>query len=218
MQTILRYTILQLFIIASTLSASNMTVISEDADGSDIVEVLIKGNGEHCRVWMDSTGKTDKTNCIRLTNSKKIKILCTKKKKICKTEKEIYDYLVIALSSPKDVNHQKINMGTWAGKYKVRHSGLDQAEDSELEIEKNGDVLIDVQVSFKRGSCGGGFSGVVVKKTKTNLYIKPVDKDSMAQECSIHIKLVNGNLDVMEEKCSYYHGTRCGLGGIYTKK
>ncbi len=79
-----------------------MTIISEDADGSDIVEVLIRGNGGYCSAWMDSLGHVDTTDCVRLTNSKKIKILCTKKKEICKTEKEIYAYHKKKLSSPQE--------------------------------------------------------------------------------------------------------------------
>ena len=60
---------------------------------SDSAEVHITGNGENCTVYMNSIGLVDKTDCQRLVNSNKIKILCTKNKKICKSEKEIHNAL-----------------------------------------------------------------------------------------------------------------------------
>ncbi len=57
----------------------------------DVVHAIIKGNGEQCKVYMHFEGIILETNCLQLTNSKKIKIFCTKQKKICKTEKEVID-------------------------------------------------------------------------------------------------------------------------------
>ncbi len=51
--------------------------------------IIIKGHGEECSVSLSATGKIVKTNCLQLTNSKKVKILCTKNKKMCKTVSEI---------------------------------------------------------------------------------------------------------------------------------
>ena len=80
---------------------NDMNIISEDADESDVIEVLIRGNGGYCSLWMDSLGRIENTDCRRMTNSKKVKIVCTKRKEICKTEKEVYLYLKKKLSSPQ---------------------------------------------------------------------------------------------------------------------
>jgi len=50
---------------------------------------IIKGNGEECYASFTKKGKLYRTNCLSLSNSKGIKILCTKHKKICKTEYEL---------------------------------------------------------------------------------------------------------------------------------
>lgn len=93
---------------SSCLNANEITILESGEGSSDIVEVLIRGNGGYCSAWINSMGIVEETDCIRLTNSKKIKILCTKKKESCKTEKEVFDYLVAKLSSnEQDMQQQK---------------------------------------------------------------------------------------------------------------
>ena len=94
-------TLILLLSISSNLSANEITILESGEGSSDIVEVLLRGNGGYCSAWVNSMGIVEETDCIRLTNSKKIKILCTKKKEICKTEKEVFDYLVVRLSTTK---------------------------------------------------------------------------------------------------------------------
>jgi len=80
--------------IAKEIKNNNMTILpaGEDGDG-DVAEVIIEGNGERCKVAMTPPQDVVSTNCIRLTNSKKIKIVCTKRKKICKTEAEVFKFM-----------------------------------------------------------------------------------------------------------------------------
>ena len=80
--------------ISLSVSAKEIFILEAD-EGSDVAEVLIKGNGGYCTALINSSGAVTKTDCIRLTNLKKIKILCTKKKEVCKTEKEVFDYLSV---------------------------------------------------------------------------------------------------------------------------
>ena len=54
---------------------------------------LIKGRGEECEVTVGNKEWIDSTTCLSLTNSKGIKILCTKKKKMCKTESEFLNFI-----------------------------------------------------------------------------------------------------------------------------
>ena len=85
---------------SSSLSANKTIVIAPGEDrGDDVIKVLLRGNGGSCSVLMNSAGIVENTDCIRLTNSEKIKVHCTKKKALSKTEKEVYDYLVAELSS-----------------------------------------------------------------------------------------------------------------------
>ncbi len=209
MKKILFYVLLPLLLALSVLNANNMTIISEDADGSDVVEVLIRGNGGYCSAWMDSLGDVSTTDCIRLSNSKKIKILCTKKKEICKTEKEIYAYLRKKLSSPqenKDTEYQKVRVNTRSGVY--------VAENSQLVIEKTGDVSLEVGTS----RCVGQFKGIVIEKTNNKMHIKSLEQDREAKQCSIRINFSHSYLDVTEENCNYFHGSNCGFDGQYIKK
>ena len=73
---------------------NNMTILpaGEDGDG-DVAEVIIEGNGERCNIAINASRDVAYTNCIRLTNSKRIKIVCTKRKKICKTEAEVFKFM-----------------------------------------------------------------------------------------------------------------------------
>ncbi len=57
---------------------------------------LIKGRGEECEVTVGKKEWIDSTTCLSLTNSKGIKILCTKKKKMCKTESEFLNFIKLS--------------------------------------------------------------------------------------------------------------------------
>jgi len=80
----------------------SIELLNGDEDG-DIAEILIRGNGEECKVFVESTGVVVKTNCVKLTNSKQVQILCTKRKKMCKTVNEVVSFVNhgLALVQPK---------------------------------------------------------------------------------------------------------------------
>ena len=81
MKKIVGYIALSFF----TLYANNIELASSN--------MIIKGNGEECSVSIDRLGAISKTNCLQITNSKKVKILCTENKKMCKTEDELHEIL-----------------------------------------------------------------------------------------------------------------------------
>jgi hypothetical protein len=60
------------------LTPDGQLYLMNGEEDSDSAEVRIVGNGEECTVYMSSIGSIDYTNCKRLKNSKKVKILCTK--------------------------------------------------------------------------------------------------------------------------------------------
>lgn len=70
-------------------------VVLNSEDDSDVVEVLIQGNSEKCKASIDSTGELIETTCKRLTNSKNIELLCTEKKSVCKTIKEVANAVIL---------------------------------------------------------------------------------------------------------------------------
>jgi len=70
-----------------------MRILTPPDSGSDVISVLIKGNGEKCEVSMTPPQDVVDTTCVRLSNSKGIKIVCTPKKKICKTQAEVFKFI-----------------------------------------------------------------------------------------------------------------------------
>lgn len=72
----------------------------------DVVNVTIKSNDSYCQATISSIRTIEDTDCLRIINSKKEKILCSSDKKICKTEKEVIEYVYKKLteSEPKVVN------------------------------------------------------------------------------------------------------------------
>lgn len=106
-----------LFIMLITLNLSSEELIVLNADESvDVTEVLMRGNGEQCNINIEkASDKILKTNCIQLKNSKQVKIVCTKKKKMCKTEDELYEFIAHPsnpkVSSSEDVIVKKNKTG-----------------------------------------------------------------------------------------------------------
>jgi len=79
------------FILISSFLYSNSILI--ESINNDVAQVRITGKSESCSVTIKSTGAVGQTNCVKITNSKKVKILCTKRKKVCKTEDEIREFV-----------------------------------------------------------------------------------------------------------------------------
>jgi len=90
--------ILMISIVLTTIieASSGMYLIAEDGDAA---KVMIRGNGERCSVELSSTGDIMESDCRIMTNSKNVKILCTRRKKICKTVNEVYNFTINAINS-----------------------------------------------------------------------------------------------------------------------
>jgi len=69
------------------------------AEYEDTAKVMIRGNGERCSVELSSSGDIMESDCRIMTNSKNVKILCTRRKKICKTVNEVYNFTINAINS-----------------------------------------------------------------------------------------------------------------------
>ncbi len=109
--------ILLLSLLSSSLIWSEgMTVLNDDEDG-DIAHVMIHGNGEECKLYIDSLGGLIETDCKRITNSKKVQILCTKRKKICKTLGEVQSFIS---PSNQDVSYKDCLDNSGGTTYKMK--------------------------------------------------------------------------------------------------
>lgn len=64
--------------------------MSEDGDFS---ELILRDNNTYCSIYIKNGRIITETNCVKLTNSKHIKIVCTPQKKVCKTENEIFEFI-----------------------------------------------------------------------------------------------------------------------------
>ena len=77
-----------------SLTADNIEEnMSYQLTGVTYFDYTIKGNGEECDVTYRENKKLVDTTCLSLTNSKGIKIYCTKTKKICKTQLELDEFV-----------------------------------------------------------------------------------------------------------------------------
>ena len=56
-------------------------------------KVILQGKNESCKITMNVMAIIKRTNCKRLTNSKGVKIVCTRRKSMCKTELEVDNYI-----------------------------------------------------------------------------------------------------------------------------
>jgi len=85
--------ILVLLFTITHLSAKDMRIIGYKK-GKSVQKVELKDKrGGKCRVRMNRSGDVIRTNCVGLTNSRGIRIVCTYKKRMCKTENEIFDFI-----------------------------------------------------------------------------------------------------------------------------
>ena len=75
----------------------NNIVIEDMSDGGEFGKVRLQDKYTSCGLTIDK-GRITQTNCIRLTNSKNVKIICTVNKRMCKTEEEVFSYIDKKLS------------------------------------------------------------------------------------------------------------------------
>jgi len=109
--------------ITTTILFSNDMKIIEHNNHRDTKEVEIKDKiGTTCKVILTAPQNIVSTNCKRLTNSKGIKILCTSRNKICKTEEEIFHFI-------KNYNPNSVK------KHKSLRQGMPYSEARELILD-----------------------------------------------------------------------------------
>lgn len=68
-------------------------------------EYTLYGKDEECSITYIENKKFASTTCVALTNSKKVKILCTKNKNMCKTYEEVSLFVYLG----EEINKEKIS-------------------------------------------------------------------------------------------------------------
>lgn len=91
--------IVSFFTVTASTANNNEIIILGSNDNTDVIQVLMQGNGEACNLSINGLESISSTTCQRLVNSNGIKIVCTNGKKICKTESEIFENLQRQFSS-----------------------------------------------------------------------------------------------------------------------
>jgi len=119
----IKITFLLMSIIIMPLHADKINRMYIDEAASDNNRIIIDAGTEHCGLYaISQSGKWilgDKnSDCIYMTNSKKINIVCTPKKKVCKTEDEIIDFLGAR------IGQQNTNMNISEHKYSCEEIGF----------------------------------------------------------------------------------------------
>lgn len=72
--------------------------------GMNVQDYKIRGNGEECWIFYDlDESKISQSNCLFLTNSKGAEIVCTPKKKMCKTKKEFDNFVEENIPTKKEI-------------------------------------------------------------------------------------------------------------------
>lgn len=85
---------------------SNMRVVKYDESNSIATAQIVDNQGGKCNATFYMSESIKSSSCIGLTNSKGIKILCTPKKRICKTQKEVAQFLFANNAKPTPSNER----------------------------------------------------------------------------------------------------------------
>ena len=92
-----RWKYLLILVITMNIGAKEINILEYD-ETNNAVQVIIKSDGVYCTAKIKDSNIYE-SNCLQLTNSNNISILCTKHKEICKTKSELLDAIVQEFSS-----------------------------------------------------------------------------------------------------------------------
>lgn len=113
----------------------NLEVSAIYQNNEDKKIFTIEGNGKQCYAIFTKEGQLHGTDCLSLTNSKGIRILCTEHKKVCKTEHElIYD------KSPHDNNVFVTDKGTRFGVAYNKHGAIFKSKSFTISVGNSCDL------------------------------------------------------------------------------
>jgi hypothetical protein len=107
---LLKFSVLGVIVSATqTFANSDMRVVNYDESNSVATAQIVDRQGGACTTTFYMSESIKSSSCIRLTNSKGIKILCTPKKRICKTQTEVVQFLFSNNAKPTPSN-KRLNL------------------------------------------------------------------------------------------------------------
>ena len=110
--------ILFIVLFTQTLSAGSVKKVNEQYGDLGLYETYtLQGKHEKCNIVILHGNKIVDTSCLKLANSKKKNILCTKRKSICKTDKELF-YFSENGHLPKAKKKKTSNKNSYLNKFK----------------------------------------------------------------------------------------------------
>ncbi len=75
-------------------------MLLDHGEDSDVVQVQMQKGRDVCKLWVDSAGGVERGSCHRAVNSRHTIIYCTPRKKLCKTQQEVRDFVMALLVQP----------------------------------------------------------------------------------------------------------------------
>jgi hypothetical protein len=138
------------------LFAESITKINEQYGDLGLYETyMMQGKHEKCKIVILHGSKIVDTSCLRITNSKKQKILCTKRKSICKTYRELFYFSEKGyLPKIKKISKKtKLNL-PFIGKKQTKNGR------TKITISKNGKMTI---ISYFKNGYKAYFNGKYTK-------------------------------------------------------
>ena len=91
--------VMSLLVMSSLVYAEGFKLLDKDSG-----EMLLEGKNESCKLTLKEGKNLTDTDCLKLTNSKNVNIMCTANKTVCKTVEEAKEFFEIAITQPKEVD------------------------------------------------------------------------------------------------------------------
>jgi hypothetical protein len=120
--------IISLLLMSSLVQAEGFKLLDKDSG-----KMELEGKNESCNLTLEKGKKVTNTNCLKLTNSKNVNILCTPEKTVCKTLNEAKSFFEITIKhlEKEDPRLTKLmNMPYYNARKKILEAGYTPKESS----------------------------------------------------------------------------------------
>ena len=89
--------VISLLLVSSLIHAEGFKLLDKDSG-----KMLLEGKNESCTLSFKDGEKITDTDCMKLTNSKNVNILCTPKKTVCKTLDEVKSFFELTIKHEEE--------------------------------------------------------------------------------------------------------------------
>ncbi len=84
--------VMSLLLVSSLVQAEGFKLLNKDNG-----KMILEGKNESCKLSLKDEKKITDTDCVKLTNSKNVNILCTPNKTVCKTLDEVKSFFSLTI-------------------------------------------------------------------------------------------------------------------------